>query len=161
MASSKPTVVMVPGAWHPPALYETMATALQKAGYTSVTASLPSLDPKDPQATSCSADADAVRQYILRLIETDEKDVVVLCHSYGGIPGGGAAHGLSKTSRTQQGLKGGVVGLVYLTAFIVPEKATLLQVMGGRHAPYLVPDQVRPSILSTSSYHDLLRRETH
>jgi len=150
MASSKPAVVIVPGAWHPPALYETLETALDKAGYTALTASLPSLDSQDPQATSCSADADTVRQYIMRLIETDGKDVVVLCHSYGGIPGGGAAHGLSKTSRVQRGQKGGVIGLVYLTAFVVPEKASLLQIMGGKHAPYLVPDKVHLSLFFRS-----------
>lgn len=161
MASSKPTVVIVPGAWHPPSLYETFEIALDKAGYTSITASLPSLDSKDPQATSCSADTDAVRQLILPFIESDEKDVVVLCHSYGGMPGGGAARGLSKTSRTQRGLKGGVIGLVYVSAFVVAEKATLVQVMGGRHAPYLVPDQVCQSVPSTSSSHELLRRETY
>lgn len=142
MANVKQAIVVVPGAWHPSTLYKTLENALRGYGYTAITANHPSLNSRNPQADSCSADADEVRRYILRLVECDGRDVVVLCHSYGGISGGGAAHGLSKTSRVKQGQNGGVIGLVYLSAFVVPENATLLQIMGGKHAPYLVPDQV-------------------
>ena len=150
MTTSRPTIVIVPGAWHPTAAYEPFVNALDTAGYSALTVKLPSLNSQDPQKESCSADAEAVRQEILPLIEKQEKDIVVLCHSYGGIPGGGAAYGLSKASRVKHGQKGGVVGLVYLCAFVVPEKSSLLQVMGGKHAPYVVADQVFIHLLSYS-----------
>ena len=150
MTISRPTIVIVPGAWHPTAAYEPLVNVLDTAGYSALTAKLPSLNSQDPQKDSCSADAKAVRQEILPLIEQHGEDVVVLCHSYGGIPGGGAAHGLSKASHGKHGQKGGEVGLVYLTAFVVPEKASLLQIMGGKHAPYVVPDQVIIHLLSHS-----------
>ncbi len=78
----------------------------------------------------------------------------MLCHSYGGIPGGGAAAGLSTVTRARDGLKGGVLGLAYVAGFVVPENATLLQVMGGKHAPYVVSDNVSlfPHLPSASLY---------
>ncbi len=80
----------------------------------------------------------------------------MLCHSYGAIPGGGAAAGLSIMTRAREGLKGGLLGLAYVAGFVVPESATLLQVMGGKHAPYVVSDNVSfPLHLPSASLYDL------
>ncbi|KAL9631338.1 MAG: hypothetical protein Q9164_005947 [Protoblastenia rupestris] len=128
MPPHKPTVVIVPGGWHPTSSYSSLASALDKAGYPSLTTELPSFNPVDPSNTSCTADADFVRQQILPLIETDKKEVIMLPHSYGGIPAGGAARGLSKKSRSKKGIKGGVIGLLYMSAFVVPEGQSLLDI---------------------------------
>lgn len=71
-----------------------------------------------------------------------EKDVVVVYHSYGGIPGGGAAYGLSKTARAKEGKKGVVTGLTYVSGFVIRETSSLLEIMGCKHAPYVDADQV-------------------
>lgn len=142
MASFRPSFVIVPGAWHQPEIYQKLVTHLNKAGYSAVVTSLPSCNTEDPQQATCSADAEAVRKRILQLMDANGKDVVVVCHSYGGIPGGGAAYGLSKLSRAKEGKKGGVTGLIYISGFVVPERSSLLEIMGGQHAPYLDPDQV-------------------
>lgn len=87
-------------------------------------------------------------------METDDKDVVILAHTCSGIPAGGAAHGLSNTSRNDR--KGGVLGMIYLSAFVVPEGTSLLDYLGGKHAPYLVADQVSiqlPNAAAFSVYH--------
>ena len=67
--------------------------------------------------------------------------MILVAHSYGGIPAGGAAYGLSKYAREKDGRKGGIVGLVYMSAFVVPEGLSLLDYFGGKHAPYLVRDK--------------------
>lgn len=123
--------------------------------------SLPSCDTHAPQTSSCSADAEAVRKQILNLIDAEGKDVVVLCHSYGGIPAGGAASGLSKRARVKDGKKGGVIGLVYMSDFVVPAKSSLLEMMGGKHAPYVNPDQVRISADLGWPHFSLYRRRAN
>ncbi len=142
MAGSRPSFLIVPGAWHQPEAYETLVTSLRKAGYSAVISSLPSCDPHDPQKATCLADAEAIRKQILQLLEVEGNDVIVVCHSYGGIPGGGATSGLSKIARTKEGNQGGVIGLVYVSGFVVPEGSSLLITLGGKHAPYVDPDQV-------------------
>lgn len=142
MAQPKVLVFIVPGTWHPSSAYESFASHLRKAGYATHIASLPSFDPTDVD-TSCAADTDAVRQQLLGLLEADSSDIVVFAHSYGGIPGGGAAVGLSKSSRIQNSQQGGVIGLVYMSAFIIPEGVGLSEYLGGRKPPYILQDQVR------------------
>ena len=142
MASSHQSFLIVPGAWHQPGMYEKLVTSLKGAGCSAVVGSLPSCDAQDPQKVTCSTDAEAIRKQIMHLTEADAKEIVVVCHSYGGIPGAGAAHGLSKIARAKEGKKGGVTGLVYVSGFVVPEKLSLLDIMGGRHAPYVGVDQV-------------------
>ena len=144
MSPPKPTVVIVPGAWHPSASYASLTSALQTAGYPSLTAHLPSLCPVNPSNSSCATDAESVRQQILPLIETERKAIILLSHSYGGIPAGGAARGLSKTSRSKIGLEGGVIALVYMSAFIVPEGQSLLKFIGGEHSPFILQGTVFP-----------------
>ncbi len=62
--------------------------------------------------------------------------------SYDGIPGGGAARDLSKSTRTKDGTAGGVIGLVYVSAFEVPERMSLLGFVGGHHAPWVRKNQL-------------------
>lgn len=142
MASPYPYFVVVPGAWHQPEAYEKLGYHIKKAGYSAVVISLPSCNTENPEEATCLVDAEAVRKEILRSIDVDGKDVVVVCHSYGGIPGGGAAYGLSKIARAKEGKKSGVTGLIYVSGFVVSEGSSLQEAMGGKHASYLYADQV-------------------
>ena len=54
---------------------------------------------------------------------------MVLAHCYGDIPAAGAVHGLSTIIRKQEGKKGGIVGLVYMSAFVVLEGAGLEKIL--------------------------------
>ena len=142
MVHPHPSFLIIPGAWHQPEAYEKLVTSLRNAGYSANVTSLPSCNAQDPQNATCSADAEAVRKEILGSIDADGKDLVVVCHSYGGIPGGGAAYGLSKTARGKDRKEGGVIGLIYVSGIIVSEKTSLLKTIGGQHAPYVEPHQV-------------------
>ena len=128
------TIVLVPGLCHPHSVFDELISCLRKAGYSTAVTSNPSCDPRDPSITDCAADTKVLRENVLLpLIEEQGKDVLVFAHSYGGIPGGGAAAGLSKTTRLKEGKTGGVIGLVYLAAGVVKEGDTVLNTPGGEY----------------------------
>jgi hypothetical protein len=49
------------------------------------------------------------------------KDVIVVAHSYGGVPASQSVKDLVKSKREAQGKKGGVVRLAYMTALVPAE----------------------------------------
>lgn len=73
-----------------------------------------------PAKYDFTEDVEAIRECAARLVEAGDDTVVVL-HSYSGLPGGEALKGLGKAEREKQGLKGGVIRLVYIMSWIVPE----------------------------------------
>ncbi|KAH7140788.1 Alpha/beta hydrolase fold-1 [Dactylonectria macrodidyma] len=129
---SKPTIVLVPGAWHTPTHYEMMLQRFRDAGYPTSSKQLPSVGSSDPQNQSVTADMNFIRQDLL-LHELDQgRDVILILHSYGGSPGGAAAKGLSKAERASSGKKGGIIGLVYMCAFVANEGDSLLSKFPGQ-----------------------------
>lgn len=139
MAAHRPAVVIVPGAWHPGHLYIPFANQLNEAGFSTTIAPISSLSSGEPSKADCRADAEAIRRHLVGIFEKEGKDVILVAHSYGGIPGGASAHGLMKSSEAQAA---GVIGLIYVSAFVVPESQSLLTQLGGKHAPYLVANSV-------------------
>ena len=145
MSSTLPSILIIPGAWHPSSLYKGLADKLEQGGFSTTTANLPSLDPSDPGNATCVADADSIRGTISELIEKEGKDLILLAHSYGGLPCGAAAQGLSSF---KNGKLSGVVGLFYLVAFVVPEGRSIIEYMGGQPPPYVVENNVSSSLES-------------
>jgi pimeloyl-ACP methyl ester carboxylesterase len=137
------TILFVPGAWITPAFYQPFIHALSHASYDVQYAGYPSLDPEEPLTATCQVDSDAVTDILQSLVEDEGKDVVVFMHSYGGMPGSAAASGLSKVQRVQEGKTGGVIGLLYLGAFVVPEGHSCAGLQGGALPPWILLDQVR------------------
>ncbi|KAJ9301228.1 hypothetical protein DTO271G3_1363 [Paecilomyces variotii] len=118
MAPTKPSIVIVPGSFCPAFLYEPFAENLRKFGYESIIGELPSVICEPPQpAATMAEDAAAFHRIIERLCDEDKR-VVILTHSYGGIVGNESANGLSKKDREKQGRKGGVIKIVYLTSIV-------------------------------------------
>ncbi|EAW12309.1 alpha/beta hydrolase [Aspergillus clavatus NRRL 1] len=136
-----PTVVFVPGAWITPAFYGPFLKALTDLGYPVVYADYPSLEPSDPVTADCKTDAEAISRILLPLIEDEGRDVLLVMHSYAGMPGAAAAKGLSKTERTQGGQSGGVLGMVFIAAFLVPEGLSCAGLQGGNLPPWILLDQ--------------------
>ena len=78
------------------------------------TAIVPSCDAQNPHDITCSTDAEATCKQILYSIEeADRKDVILVCYSDGGIPGGVFAYDLGKIKRTKDCREDGVIGLIY------------------------------------------------
>ncbi|KAJ5971297.1 uncharacterized protein N7479_001215 [Penicillium vulpinum] len=135
------TILFVPGAWITPAFYQPFIYALRVAGYDVHYAGYPSLDPKDPLVTDCQADTDAITGILRYLVEDEGKDVVVFMHSYAGMPGSAAASGLAKSQRAQKENAGGVIGLIFLGAFVVAEGLSCAGLQGGNLPAWILPDQ--------------------
>lgn len=138
---SKPTIVLVTGAFHVESVMDVLGAQLQQAGYNTrtkglVTANGPGLSVKD--------DTTALLDLLQPLIVNQGKDIVLYLHSYAGFPGSAAIGGLSKKERTAKGQQGGIVGLIYQSAFIPQQGDTLVKMIGGSYAPWQSPD-VRPS----------------
>lgn len=132
MASpAHPTIAIIPGAFHSPSHFSSLCAQLEKAGYATASVQLPSIDPPTRAAAAVgtpSNDALFIREkLLLPLIEEEGKDVVLVMHSYGGIPGNGSAVGLSKKEREREEKKkkGGVVGLVLVSAYAAREGQTV------------------------------------
>lgn len=149
---NKPTVLLVPGAWLPPSTYDTFLNLLQKAGYPTLFVPYPSLNPLDPFTADCATDSLSVREKgLLPVIETQKKDVVLVMHSYGGIPGSVAAHGLSKVQRTLEGKEGGVLGLIFICALLLGEGVGLADGNGGSLSSWVKENDVKILSFSSSS----------
>ncbi|MCJ1311311.1 hypothetical protein MMC25_004982 [Agyrium rufum] len=136
-AKSKPTVLVVCGAWHQPIHYTLFTALLEAAGYPVVIQANPSLNSSTPKTASTTNDANFVRNSLLLPLIAQGKEVLVVMHSYGGIVGAAAAYGLSKTElKTTKGYTGGgVVGLIHLTTFLTPNGASLLSQLPGQMYP--------------------------
>lgn len=143
---SKPTIVLLPGAWLPPAAYAEFILELDHAGFPTRVATYPSLDPINPSAADCAADtAYIIDGTISPLIERDGKDIVLLMHSYASMPGISAARGFSKPQRVRENKKGGVIGLVCFSAFLVPEGVSCAGAQGDSLPSWILLDKVSRS----------------
>ncbi|KAJ5274030.1 hypothetical protein N7478_009155 [Penicillium angulare] len=134
MPSSKPTIVIVQGSFQTPLVYEALEAGLKNAGYPVVHPLLPSctdVEADDFPSRTLVDDASAVTKAIKRLVVDEEKLVIVVMHSYGGIVGSEAVQeSLSYSQRQAEGEKGGVVHLFYYSAFILGKGQSVLSTFG-------------------------------
>ena len=77
------------------------------------------------------------------------KEVILFAHSYGAVPASGAASGWSKWTRQRNAMKGGVIGMIFMCGFLIPEGTSLLGFMEEH-----IPDYKYGSV----GWLDILRR---
>jgi pimeloyl-ACP methyl ester carboxylesterase len=123
---SLPHLVVVPGAWHSPDGYDKVIHILSHKGYQTHKVHLPSVG-GSPAVSSIEPDVKAIRDAALAEMRVGH-DVVVVCHSYGGVPTGEALKGLGKP-QTAGG--GRVAAIVYIAAYLVPEGTSLVAALTG------------------------------
>jgi pimeloyl-ACP methyl ester carboxylesterase len=121
---SKPHLVLSHGAWHRPSTWSKLNKVLTQHGYTITITDLPSAGASTPHADS-SQDTAAIRAILSQLIETQSLDVILVLHSYSGIPGSNACSGLLQADRLAAGKAGGIVHVIYLASFVRPIGSTL------------------------------------
>lgn len=63
-------------------------------------------------------------------------------HSYGGCPGAMAAKGLSKAEMPAASRKGGIIGLIFICAFVAQEGQSLIGSLPGKKLDPWVVDYV-------------------
>ncbi|KAM5447722.1 hypothetical protein MaudCBS49596_005741 [Microsporum audouinii] len=134
---SKPTIALVPGSWHTPAHYQDFLAEFEKAGYPTACLQLPGVGSSAPKDETVASNAAFVREKLLLPLLDDGKNVVLIMHSFGGCIGSIAAAGLNKKER---GSSGGIVGLIYIAAFLGKEGASLLAAMGGKFDDFIKAD---------------------
>lgn len=118
--TSKPTILWVNGSFTPASYYATMAENVRSQGYEIVVDTLPSSARTPPeQPATMTEDADFFHDIAEKLADQG-KDIVLVMHSYGGVPGTECSKGLSKADRQEAGKPGGIIRLVYLTC-VVPD----------------------------------------
>ena len=136
--NASPTIVLIPGAFHLQASMDDLKSQLIEADCNAQSLGLPTVD--KPKFT-IKDDVEAIEGVLLYpLIEQQGKDIVLYLHSYAGFPGSAAIAGYSKAERLAEGKPGGILGLIYQSAFIPKPGDTLLQMIGGSHAPWQSPN---------------------
>lgn len=136
---SKPTIVIVPGAWQRVAAFGPFADRLRHAGYPVECVAVPSTgDTGPPPLAGLPEDVAAVRAALRPLVEDEGRDVVVLAHSAGGVSGSAAVRGLDAATRRAAGLPGGVARVVYMAAFMIPRGKSIMGMLGGQPLPWMI-----------------------
>lgn len=132
--SSRPTIVFVPGAFQLAFTMELLSQHVQQAGYPT---RIKSQETVNQPTLSIQDDVTALQNEVLfPLIHEQGKDIVLYLQSYAGFPGSAAIKELSKAERLDAGKQGGIVGLIYQSAFVPREGQTLYGMIGGSPAPW-------------------------
>ena len=134
----KPTIVFVHGAWQDTSCFDIVRAQLSTYNYSSTAVPLPSTGASSPSQQTHLEDVIAIRNTLEQLVLVGEKDVLLVLHSYGGIPGCGAIEGLEKSVRKSIGGRGGVIGCVFIAAMLPLKGQSLSDVLKDWKFPYLI-----------------------
>ena len=146
------TVVLVPGAFHVGSAIDILGVQLQQKGYNTRTWGLKTVNRPN---VSVGEDSMLLAEEILEPLMEQGKDVVLYLHSYAGFAGSAAIAGFSKAERSAKGLQGGIIGLIFQSAFVPKVGDTLLQMIGGNYAPWQDPDVSLSYLFIDAFHHDL------
>ena len=142
-SETKPTVVIVPGGWHLPIHYEPLTKVLSSYGFPSIALLLPTFGASPPDKDLYD-DIAYISSQLEELVEKAGREVIVIVHSYGGIPGSSAARPFVREGRAQQGKQGGVIGVLYISSFAMPAGKTTLEAIEGMNLDWVVIDVSTP-----------------
>ncbi|OAG42667.1 hypothetical protein AYO21_02950 [Fonsecaea monophora] len=165
MSASKPTIILVHGAWHSPEHFRPLEQALNSpppppppssspsGGYKTISPWLPSMHYTRlglPPPSNIADDIAAIRQAIVsELTSHPTTNVVVLSHSYGTVPATAALEGLDMATRARVGHDNGVTAHLIISGLLAPAGTSLLDWGGGQVPPTMVLSTV-PVPLSSS-----------
>lgn len=133
--SEKPTVVLVHGAWHSSDCWNFVTSQLEEYNYPFYALNLPSAG--GHLSTTVADDAAHIQKITSKLVARG-KEVILVMHSYGGIPGTESTKGLLKKDREADQKAGGIVCLVYVTAFLIPQGVSLASFLGDPMPPWVI-----------------------
>jgi pimeloyl-ACP methyl ester carboxylesterase len=129
--STKPTFVLVPGAWHGPQTWDKVSSLLNDQGYTSTSVTLPTTS--GSSSSSLGDDVKATEDAIAA--ETSQgHNVVIVTHSYGGIVGQSAIKGFTRPKDTPKP-SGYVIGLILIASGFAQPGMAFLDGTGGTPPP--------------------------
>ena len=157
--ATKPTFVLVPGNFLPPAYYADVAKLLESHSFPTKLVTLVSTGSKEP-LTSNKPDIAAIRKVVEDLINIG-REVIIVAHSYAGVPTCEATKGLAKQERLGQGKPGGgVVKLVFVAAWVLQEEESppIIVERHGINGSWVRFDvSIASSLFGIGSFHQNLR----
>lgn len=147
----RPTIVLVPGAWQRSFVFDTVQHNLRLLGYPTVLVDHLSTG-AEPPTIELSDDVDNLHKVLQQLVD-EEKDIVVVAHSYGGVVASCAVEGLDVPTLRRAGKIGGVIMLAYLSAFVLPKGASLMDGLHGQWLPWQKVEVCGPSMADKMTSH--------
>ncbi len=139
--SSKPVFVLVPGAAQTPSHYAYLQHLLMSQGYGALSALLPTVGTSAP--VTAEDDAEFIRsRMLLPVLDLEKHDVIMISHSYSGMPASAAARGLGKADRAAEGKTTSVLGQIFI-ASILPrggDGKDVVATFGGQVPPHIQVD---------------------
>lgn len=129
-APTATTFVLLPGSFVTPVEYDKMITLLEGKGHSVKPVELLSVSDgsRMPPATF-EDDVSHIRSAILELLDNEKQNVVLVVHSYSGVPGSCAVSGLSIKDRKSAGRETAVTGIVYVASFLPALNESLRDIM--------------------------------
>ena len=112
----RPTLLFVHGAWHDPSCFDLLRSQLTQYSYPSTAVALPSTGASEPSKQTHLEDVAEIRKTLEQLIFREAKEVVLVAHSYGGVPGSESVEGFERAARESKGSQGGVIACVFIAA---------------------------------------------
>ncbi|RAL10320.1 alpha/beta hydrolase [Aspergillus homomorphus CBS 101889] len=150
-------VVICTGSYHTPDPYEPLMQALESSGFEAYCPLRPTCDlsklhvgdvtnpnfdlgpPPEGYPTDLD-DVQVVDEVLTKLIEQEGKEVLLLAHSSGGtIASQAAVPRLQYKTRQANGQQGGVIGIFYVGAFVVPVGESVHTFFQPKEGPVVTP----------------------
>lgn len=126
---NRPIIVLVPGFWEGPDIYEEVMKHLESCGFACFPMALRSTGhaasnppKKNP---SFNDDVESIRQALKGLVSAS-KDIVMVLHSAGGFIGSSATEGFSHNERKAAGRRGGILKMIFLAGGVWAEGTQLV-----------------------------------
>lgn len=161
--TSKPVIIFVPGAWHPPSCFAPVMDRLEAADYETKGVELVSVGPAE-HIMDFKPDVEAIQAAMMPYCNQG-KDILMVVHSYGGMIGSEAVRGFEKTTREKEGKKGGLVHIYFCCAFCMPVGMSLIDGLQGKPLPWFQITQnekaVDPATPIETFYNDVEDPEPH
>ena len=115
---------------HTAECFEYLIEALNKLSYPTVSKTLPSVNAPDPEVVTLQDVINFIQNDLLLPLFNEGKEVLLVCHSAAGATGSTSVEGFTVQERQNKGEKGGILGIVYITALLVPIGKTVAEVLG-------------------------------
>ncbi|KAI1762507.1 alpha/beta-hydrolase [Hypoxylon sp. FL1150] len=129
-----PSILFIPGSFAPAEFYDNIVNAVTAKGHEMKALHYPSIGlktgPQREGPPTMYDDAAFIANEISRLSD-DGKEVMLVAHSYGGIPATESLRGLTKDERQKQGKPGGVVRVAYMTVLLPAVGSSAADMLGN------------------------------
>ncbi|CAJ0540839.1 Ff.00g077510.m01.CDS01 [Fusarium sp. VM40] len=158
MSSSYPVLVLVHGAWHHPSHYKLLVEACRNEGFQDIVTprNLTSGSIEQVIGKTHLDDVQVIQEAIAPFLDAG-RELVLVAHSYGGVPAASSLKGNTVQERAEKGLRGGIRGLVAIAAFLLSQKGlSVFQPDGTQYGPIF--DVQDGYVGTTSTFREALFR---